>query len=122
MYICTYVWHGCIQCLHRNSTQKGDTYLARSRYDPNDPEVIEHLKLIFSDFDKDGDGIEWPEVLKILQKVDTAATEDQAQQITAMADKDGSGVIDFTEFLSAVTDPALKSDNLNLAAVPRPAI
>jgi hypothetical protein len=94
---------------------------SKMEYDVNDKEVIKHLRIIFKDFDRDGDGIELAEVLRILQKIDKDATEEQAAEIFQAADKDASGVIDFKEFKAAVTNPNKSSQlgSLDLAKVVR---
>eukprot|EP01051_Picozoa_sp_SAG22_P006042 SAG22_NODE_381_length_11354_cov_6.529631_3_plen_378_part_00 len=57
---------------------------------------------IFSQFDKDGDGVELEEVTQIARKIDPEVSDEAVEHLFELADTDKSGVIDFEEFYAAV--------------------
>jgi hypothetical protein len=70
----------------------------------SDPETTkEHMRVLFDKFDKDAGGIDPAEVKCIMLQIDPEVEDAAVDKLFAIADTDGSGVIDFDEFLAAVT-------------------
>ena len=66
-----------------------------------DREDVEQYKVAFANFDTSGDGtISAKELDALLRKMDMILRVDQVEALLTKYDADGSGEIDFTEFLS----------------------
>jgi len=66
--------------------------------------IREELKTAFRLYDRDGAGFITPAVLKeILLELDGKLTEEELNDIVEEVDSDGSGSIDFDEFLAMMT-------------------
>ena len=85
-----------------------ETYQANRRVDPEDEEMVEKLQAMYAKIDGDGDGVELEEIRALVNKIDPDITDEQITTLFSAADKDGSGAINFDEFLAAVQTP---SDN-----------
>ena len=57
------------------------------------------MKSAYDMFDKDGDGITKEELQNAMNTFGKAPTADELDEIMRNADEDGSGTIDFEEFL-----------------------
>ena len=65
------------------------------------PEELEEYREAFELFDKDGDGeISTKEFLKVLKNLGQNVSKEEGENIMKDLDADGSGCIDFTEFVS----------------------
>jgi len=62
-------------------------------------EQLEELKTAFDMFDKDGDGISREELEDAMKTFGKAPTQEELDEMMRNADEDGSGTIDFQEFL-----------------------
>ena len=62
-------------------------------------EQLEELKSAYDMFDKDGDGISKDELRDAMNTFGKAPSADELDEIMRRADEDGSGTIDFEEFL-----------------------
>jgi calmodulin len=62
-------------------------------------EQLEELKTAFDMFDKDGDGISREELEDAMKTFGKAPTPEELDEMMRNADEDGSGTIDFQEFL-----------------------
>jgi len=72
--------------------------------DEDDEAMNEELKEAFRLYDKEGDGYITTQVLKdILKELDPKLTKDELEQIIKDVDEDGSGTIDFDEFMEMMT-------------------
>lgn len=72
--------------------------------DQIDPKLLEELKEAFDIFDKNNDGTISPnEVKDILKALELCSTEEQVSKMMKEADIDGSGGIEFGEFLQLMT-------------------
>jgi len=70
----------------------------------DDEAMHEELKEAFRMYDKGGDGYITTKVLKeILQELDNKLTEDDLDNIIEEVDEDGSGTVDFDEFMEMMT-------------------
>merc|ERR1719387_2864595 len=70
-----------------------------------DREDVEQYRLAFSNFDTSGDGtISAKELDALLRKMDMILRVDQVEALLTKYNADGSGEIDFTEFLSMMVD------------------
>ena len=70
-----------------------------------DREDVEQYKVAFANFDTSGDGtISAKELDALLRKMDMILRVDQVEALLTKYDADGSGEIDFTEFLSMMVD------------------
>ncbi|KAF4755160.1 hypothetical protein FOZ62_001621 [Perkinsus olseni] len=68
-------------------------------------EEIEQLKKVFTSMDKNGDGqLTIQEVVEGIQNSGLKDIPDDLMDIMKQVDSDGSGVIDYTEFLAATLD------------------
>ncbi len=62
------------------------------------------LKEAFRIYDKQGNGyITTPVLKEILREIDSTLSEDNLDQIVDEVDEDGSGTVDFDEFMSMMT-------------------
>ena len=62
------------------------------------PKGKERLQKLFAWFDKDGDGIDFAEVQKFVEKIDPSVSKAEAMALFRRADADESGIIDYQEF------------------------
>ena len=62
-------------------------------------EQLEELKQAYDMFDKDGDGISKEELEDAMKTFGKAPTPDELDEMMRNADEDGSGTIDFDEFI-----------------------
>lgn len=62
-------------------------------------EQLEELKQAYDMFDKDGDGISKEELEDAMKTFGKAPTPDELDEMMRNADEDGSGTIDFEEFI-----------------------
>jgi Ca2+-binding EF-hand superfamily protein len=62
-------------------------------------EQIEELKQAYDMFDKDGDGISKEELEDAMKTFGKAPTGEELDEMMRKADEDGSGTVDFEEFL-----------------------
>jgi len=70
----------------------------------DDEAMHEELKEAFRLYDKGGDGYITTKVLKeILRELDNKLTEDDLDNIIEEIDEDGSGTVDFDEFMEMMT-------------------
>ena len=65
-------------------------------------EKFEAAKCAFKKIDRDGDGIELEAVSRLVLKCAPRTSPEQVQDLFNAADKDGGGIIDFTEFHDAL--------------------
>jgi predicted outer membrane repeat protein len=76
----------------------------------NSPKGKERMQRIFARFDKDGNGIDYADMQKIVENIDPSpdgvSTVDTAALFKS-ADTDGSGIIDYQEFSDAVSSTPL---------------
>jgi Ca2+-binding EF-hand superfamily protein len=86
--------------------------LNRNPPEVDSPKGKERMQKLFARFDKDGDGIDFAEVQKILEKIDPSVSEAEATALFRRADADGSGVIDYQEFSDAVNGTPLDLSKL----------
>jgi len=73
--------------------------------DDDDAEAMnEELKEAFRLYDKEGQGYITTQVLKeIMKELDPKLTKDELEQIIEEVDEDGSGTVDFDEFMEMMT-------------------
>jgi len=72
--------------------------------DEDDEAMNEELKEAFRMYDKAGDGYITTQVLKeIMKELDPKLTGDELEQIVEEVDEDGSGTVDFDEFMEMMT-------------------
>lgn len=72
--------------------------------DEDDEAMNEELKEAFRMYDKKGDGYITTQVLKeILKELDHKLTADDLENIIEEVDEDGSGTVDFDEFMEMMT-------------------
>lgn len=75
-------------------------------------EKIAEFKEAFSLFDRDGDGrITTKELGTVMRSLGQNPTEAELQKMAVEADKDGSGTIDFPEFLSLMAKKMRDADS-----------
>lgn len=78
------------------------TFIASQLYENKDKEA---LLAAFREIDKDGDGvIEKDELIEIFNSEDTTLPPTEIEKILKIIDTNGSGRIDFTEFLVAASN------------------
>ena len=66
---------------------------------------IQNYKEIFAEFDKDGDGtLATKYIGTIMRSLGQSPTEDELKRIIIEVDADGSGFMDFSEFLTMMAD------------------
>ena len=63
-------------------------------------EQLEEFKQAYDMFDKDGDGISKEELKEAMLTFGKAPTQEELNDIMRKADEDGSGTIDFEEFIN----------------------
>ena len=63
-------------------------------------ELNDQLKEVYDQFDPDGDGITIEELEQAMISWGQSPTQKELEEMMAKADSDGSGVIDFTEFVN----------------------
>jgi Ca2+-binding EF-hand superfamily protein len=71
------------------------------------PKGKERLQKLFAWFDKDGDGIDFAEVQKFVEKIDPSVSKAEAMALFRRADADGSGIIDYQEFSDVMSGTPL---------------
>jgi len=72
--------------------------------DEDDEAMNEELKEAFRLYDKEGEGYITTQVLKeILKELDPMLTKDDLEEIIEEVDEDGSGTVDFDEFMEMMT-------------------
>jgi Ca2+-binding EF-hand superfamily protein len=76
--------------------------LNRNPPEVDSPKGKERMQKLFAQFDKDGNGIDFAKVQKILEKIDSSVSEAEAMALFKRADADDSGIIDYQEFSDAV--------------------
>jgi len=70
----------------------------------DDEALAEELKEAFRMYDKEGQGYITTQVLKdIMKELDPKLTKDELEQIVNEVDEDGSGTVDFDEFMEMMT-------------------
>ena len=69
-----------------------------------DDDQMEELKQAFDFFDKDGDGITIDELRDAMRNFGKNPNEEELQTMMEAADADGSGTIDFEEFVVMMTN------------------
>ena len=67
-------------------------------------EQLDEFKAAFDMFDKDGDGITRGELQDAMMTFGKAPTPEELDDIMRRADEDGSGTIDFEEFLKLMAE------------------
>jgi len=73
---------------------------AKFMLEDDEEQMKEELKEAFRIYDKDGEGFITNDTLKeILREIDTTLTEDDLDHILEEVDEDGSGTMDFDEFV-----------------------
>ena len=78
------------------------TFIASQLYENKDKEA---LLAAFREIDKDGDGvIEKDELIEIFNSEDATVPPTEIEKILKIIDTNGSGRIDFTEFLVAASN------------------
>ncbi|GAA0139183.1 calmodulin-related [Lithospermum erythrorhizon] len=76
----------------------------------NEEQIVE-FKEAFSLFDKDGDGcITVDELATVIRSLDQNPSEEELQDMFAEVDADGSGTIEFTEFLALMAKKIKETD------------
>jgi hypothetical protein len=79
----------------------------------NSPKGRERMqKLLFARFDTDGNGTDFAEVQKILEKIDPPVSEAEAAALFRWADVDGSSIIGYQEFSDAINGTPLDLSKL----------
>jgi len=72
--------------------------------DEDDEAMNEELKEAFRLYDKEGEGYITTQVLKeIMKELDPMLTKDDLEEIIEEVDEDGSGTVDFDEFMEMMT-------------------
>jgi len=81
--------------------ETGDVVVKKSRIDKFDERTLDDFRSAFNTFDKDGGGsIDAKELKELMNTVGTNPTDKELDEMIAMADADGSGSIDFAEFVT----------------------
>lgn len=63
--------------------------------------MIEAAKAVFAEFDDDGSGsISTVELAEVFKKMGSSPTQEELEQLVKVVDADGSGLIEFDEFLT----------------------
>jgi len=80
------------------------TLAAKFIIEEDDADVARELKEAFRLYDKDGQGFISTKILKqILHEIDDKLTETELDGIIEEVDEDGSGTVDFDEFMEMMT-------------------
>merc|ERR1711964_619210 len=88
--------------MNTNKLKKAAIHIIASQLPESD---IKNLKDLFTELDANGDGLLTREELKDgLQRVMVKDVPSDLQEIISSVDCDGSGVVDYTEFLAAAVD------------------
>ena len=69
---------------------------------PSEDERTEMLRSFFQKVDKNGSGVELPELKRMCERIDPSISAETVDGIFTMADADKSGSIDFDEFEAAI--------------------
>ena len=73
---------------------------AKFMIEDDEEQMKEELKEAFRIYDKEGQGFITNDVLKeILREIDSSLTEEDLDNIIEEVDEDGSGTLDFDEFM-----------------------
>ena len=77
---------------------------AKFLIEEDEEEMRWELKEAFRLYDKQGNGYITTDVLKeILREIDSTLSEENLDQIVEEVDEDGSGTVDFDEFMAMMT-------------------
>lgn len=80
-----------------------DEYLAGMGQRPSTDHKAAHMRRVFREFDKSGDGrIDHAELTSVMREMRSDFTDQEIQDIIALADKDGSGCLNYEEFIEQV--------------------
>jgi hypothetical protein len=76
----------------------------------HDDTAEQHLKDIFEEFDREGNGINAEDIWTVMKKVDGEVTQEEAEEMFRETDKDNSGTIEWTEFHDAALGETANSE------------
>jgi Ca2+-binding EF-hand superfamily protein len=80
-----------------------DEYLQGMGQRPATDHKSAHMRRVFRSFDKSGDGhIDKSELTAAFKEMKSSMTEAEIQKMMSIVDKDGSGTLDYEEFIERV--------------------